>query len=346
MIPKWLSVVHDIYDIRRKRSWGRIERMDTLQQVFVVAQKHDLRSDGGIDCARLLANHTTKAGPHTFRRSRSRRDGEKATSEESQAREFRLQRLPLNVWLWLWGVPWQERGSRAEPVCQFPLHIPLLLDFFLLFHLHVTIHVNSRKPTVVDMSSFLLRPFVLQVRRTRVIGTSRAVPAGGRADSASSAGGRLQLFDFLLQFLQLGEDIAMEWNKDRQHAIVWKELRHILEKERFHSVPLIRCQFHSAMHTPSTSKARWCMTEKREWIEHISVPWIQQRHQNMQNIGKRLLQSHSLVEMIIMHRLSKGCNRRRICRMRSKHLFHIKESTPICRRQHIVLTLEQLRDLS
>ena len=65
----------------------------------------------------------------------------------------------------------------------------------------------------------------------------------------------------------------------------------------------------------------------------------------MQNIGKRFLQSHSLVEVITMHRLSKGYNRRRICCMSSKHLFNIIESTPICRRHHIVLTLYQFRDL-
>ena len=44
-----------------KKSRVRIERIDTLQQEFVVAQKHDLCSDGGIDCARLLTNYTTKA---------------------------------------------------------------------------------------------------------------------------------------------------------------------------------------------------------------------------------------------------------------------------------------------
>ena len=61
--------------------------------------------------------------------------------------------------------------------------------------------------------------------------------------------------------LQLCEDIAMERNKDWQPAMVRKELRHILGEQSCHSVPLIRCQFHSAMHTPSESKTRG-MTEK------------------------------------------------------------------------------------
>ena len=87
------------FQLSPRTSTIRIERIDTLQQVLVVTQKHDLCSNGRINCARVLANHTTKSRPYPFRRSRSGRDGEKPTSEESEAWKFRLQCLPLNFGL-------------------------------------------------------------------------------------------------------------------------------------------------------------------------------------------------------------------------------------------------------
>ena len=263
-----------------KKSRVRIERIDTLQQEFVVAQKHDLCSDGGIDCARLLTNYTTKAWPHAFRRSRSRRYRKKPTREQSEEWEFRLQHLPLNVGLWLGSVPWQKRSIMTEPVCQFPLHIPFFLGFFLLFHVHGTIHVDSmcrgsscwcsRRLTVLDTPSFVLRLLlVLYIRMWMIVLIARrcCIWKKGRHCSRSCWWSwLLQFFFFLLQVLQLGENIAIERNKNRQQAFVRKELRHILPKKSFHYVPLISCEFHCTMYTPpesQTTETYWIIADQR-----------------------------------------------------------------------------------
>ena len=105
-----------------------------------------------LDClliTRAKRDHTRPEGAEVSGMERNRR-ARRARRGNSGSSAFH------NVWLWLWGVPCQERDSMTEPVCQFPLHIPLLLDFLLLFHLHVAIHVNSSRPTV-------------NMRRTRAI---------------------------------------------------------------------------------------------------------------------------------------------------------------------------------
>ena len=212
-----------------------------------------------LDClliTRPKRDHTRSEGAEVGEMERKRR------ARRARRGNSDYSRLPLNIGLWLWSVPWQKRGSRAEPVCQFPLHIAflllfLLLGLFLLFHLYVTttIHVDCRRLIVIDTPSFLRWLFVLYMIRRRVMVCS---------------GGSWPIF--LSQFLHLHDDIVTEWNKDGQHAIVRKEQRHKMEKERFRSVPLLRCKFHTAINTPSTSKAgthAWQQKRKKRQPQYL-----------------------------------------------------------------------------
>ena len=114
------------------------------------------------------------------------------------------------------GQSWLNQCASSHCTLVPPPH--LLLDLFLLFHLHVTItiHVDCRRPIVVDTPSFLLRLFVLHVIRRRD-DESAAAGAGQFSISCCSSSifvrtlslsgtktGSMQLF---------GKNCGTEWRK-------------------------------------------------------------------------------------------------------------------------------------